>query len=68
MADHKALIGRGQDDRKVPQGTGRRIIGQVAGHKIHLEIEDVLDKIKINKSQILRKKLLSQMPGIYTIC
>ena len=23
---------------------GRRIIGQVAGHEIHLEIEDVLDK------------------------
>ena len=41
------MIGRGQDDRKVPQGTGRRIIGQVAGHEIHLEIEDVLDKIKI---------------------
>ena len=34
----------GQDDRKVPQGTGRRIIGQEAGHEIHLEIEDVLDK------------------------
>ena len=34
----------GQDDRKVPQGTGRRIIGQVAGHEIHFEIEDVLDK------------------------
>ena len=37
----------GQDDkRKVPQGTGRRTIGQVAEHEIHLEIEDVLDKIK----------------------
>ena len=36
----------GQDNRKVPQGTGRRIIGQVAGHEIHLEIEDVLDQIK----------------------
>ena len=33
--------------RKVPQGTGMRIIGQVAGHEINLEIEDVLDdKIK----------------------
>ena len=31
------------------KGTGRRIIGQVAGHEIHLEIEDVLDKIKINR-------------------
>ena len=30
--------------RKVPQGTGMRIIGQVAGHEIDLEIEDVLDK------------------------
>ena len=37
----------GQEERKVPQttsGTGRRIIGKLAGHKIHLEIEDVLDK------------------------
>ena len=34
----------GQDDWKVPQGTGRRIIRQVAGHEIHLEIKDVLDK------------------------
>ena len=25
---------------------GRSIIGQLARHKIHLEIEDVLDKIK----------------------
>ena len=24
---------------------GGRIIGQLAGHEIHLEIEDVLDKI-----------------------
>ena len=37
----------GQDKRKVPQGTGMRIIGQVAGHEINLEIKDVLDK-KIN--------------------
>ena len=44
----------GQDDRKVPQsstrqmtvGTGRRIIGEVAGHEINLEIEGVQDKIK----------------------
>ena len=27
---------------------GRRIIGQVAGHEINLEIEGVQDKIKIN--------------------
>ena len=26
---------------------GTRIIGQVAGHEMHLEIEDVLDKIKV---------------------
>ena len=26
-------------------GAGRRIMGQLAGHEIHLEIEDVLDKI-----------------------
>ena len=26
------------------KGTGRRIIGQNAGHEIPLEIEDVLDK------------------------
>ena len=40
----------GQDDRKVPQpptrrgswkGTGRRTIGQRAGHTIHLETEEV---------------------------
>ena len=30
--------------RKVPQGTGRRIIGQNAGHEIHLEVEYVLDR------------------------
>ena len=30
----------------VAVGAGRRIIGQLAGHEIHLEIEDVLDKIK----------------------
>ena len=35
----------GQDNGR-PPGAGTRIIGQVAGHKIHLEIEDVLDKIK----------------------
>ena len=29
----------------VAEGTGRRTIGQFAGHEIHLEIEDVLDKI-----------------------
>ena len=27
-------------------GQGRRIIGEVAGHKINLEIEGVQDKIK----------------------
>ena len=32
----------------VAEGTGRRTIGQFAGHEIHLEIEDVLDKIKLN--------------------
>ena len=46
----------GQDDkRKVPQsinmtrwavGTGRRIIGEVAGHEIHLEIEGARNKKK----------------------
>ena len=36
----------GQDDGR-PSGAGIRIIGQVAGHEINLEIEDVLDKIKI---------------------
>ena len=30
------------------KGTGRRIIGEVAGHKINLEIEDVQDKINKN--------------------
>ena len=29
--------------RKAPEA-GMRKIGQVAGHEIHLEIEDVLDK------------------------
>ena len=50
----------GQGDRKVPQGTGRRIIGQVAGHEIHLEIEDVLDKINKLTSiiKLFRLKLL----------
>ena len=41
----------GQDDRKVPQsstrqmtvGAGRRTIGEVAGHKINIEIEGVQD-------------------------
>ena len=28
---------------------GWRIIGQVAGHEINLEMEGVLDKIKINR-------------------
>ena len=28
----------------VAVGAGRRTIGQLAGHEIHLEIEDVLDK------------------------
>ena len=42
------MIGnRPRQQRKVPQRTGRRIIGQNAGHEIHLEIEDVLDKKKI---------------------
>ena len=40
------MIGRGQDEGKVPQGTGRRIIGQVVGHEIHLEMEDVLREKK----------------------
>ena len=46
----------GQDDRKVPQsstrrmavGAGRRTIGEVAGHEINLEIEGVQDKKKFN--------------------
>ena len=29
----------------VAVGAGRRTIGQLGGHEIHLEIEDVLDKI-----------------------
>ena len=33
----------------VAVGEGRRIIGQLEGHEIHLEIEDALDKNK-NKS------------------
>ena len=45
----------GQDDRKVPQsstrqmtvGAGRRTIGEVAGHKINLEIEGVRNKKKL---------------------
>ena len=46
------LIGnRPRQQRKVPQRTGRRIIGQNAGHEIHLEIEDVLDNNK-KKTQI----------------
>ena len=40
----------GQDDRKVPQGTGRRTIGEVAGHKINLEIEGIQDKIKFGEA------------------
>ena len=45
------MIGnRPRQQRKVPQGTGRRIIGQNAGHEIHLEKEDVLDK-KQNKKK-----------------
>ena len=41
---------------KVPQtisGTGRRTIGQLAEHEIHLEIEDVLDKKRHNKGNKL---------------
>ena len=34
-------------------GTGRRIIGQFAGHTKHLEIEEFLDKIKIKIKYIL---------------
>ena len=30
----------------VAVGAGRRTIGKLARHEIHLEIEDVLDKIK----------------------
>ena len=36
----------GQDDKEGPKGAGTRIIGQMAGHEINLEIEDVLDKKK----------------------
>ena len=37
--------------RKVFQGTGRRTIGEVAGHEINLEIEGVQDGVqdKINE-------------------
>ena len=42
----QALIGnRPRRQRKAPDA-GTRTIGQVAGHEIHLEIKDVLDKIK----------------------
>ena len=42
------MIGnRPRRQRKVPQGAGTRIIGQLAGHEINLEIEDVLDKKKL---------------------
>ena len=34
-----------------------RIIGQVAGHEINLEIEDVLDKIKINVPCVKNKEM-----------
>ena len=33
----------------VAVGVGRRTIRQIAGHEIHLEIEDVLDKMKSNR-------------------
>ena len=47
------MIGnRPRRQRKVLQGTVTRIIGQVAGHEINFEIEDVLDKIK-NKNRLL---------------
>ena len=36
----------GQDDKRKAPEAGMRTIGQVAGHEINLEIEDVLDKIK----------------------
>ena len=57
----RVLIVKGQDEKiqgssdhqydAVAVGTGRRIIGQLAGHEIHLEIEDVLDRIIINSLQ-----------------
>ena len=34
-------------------GTGRRTIGQLAGHEIHLDKEDVLDKIKLDKRKVI---------------
>ena len=37
----------GQDDRQAPE-KGTRTIGQVAGHEINLEKEDVLDKKNSN--------------------
>ena len=68
MAEHKRLLEIGQDDRKVLQGTGRRTIGQVAGHEIHLKIEDVLDKKKaVAKNQNMeteRKKGMIQVHKI----
>ena len=33
-------------DRESKKSKRKRIIGWLAGHEIHLEIEDVLDKIK----------------------
>ena len=52
------LIGSRPRRWKVPQppirrgswkGTGRRMIGEVAGHEIHLEIEDARKKKKKKK-------------------
>ena len=42
----QALIGNRPRRQRRPPEAGTKIIGQVAGHEIHFEIEDVLDKIK----------------------
>ena len=42
----------------VAVGAGRRIIVQLAGHEIHLEIEDVLDEIKIKIRISVEKVIL----------
>ena len=53
----------GQDDRKVPQRIGRRIVGQVAGNEIHHEIEDVLDKKKLSSEKLGGQKFTNSLIG-----
>ena len=53
MADRKALIERRPRRYGGPAGRKERILGQVAGHEINLEIEDVLDKKNKNNGLVL---------------